>query len=347
MADLTILKASALPYLEGLIQDEAQARSAIASGLQDEMRSGRVCTIAGGDHPSGASIPSEFDANLVIMRNNAAGTVTFWRTVGPPADGLETETLKMDANGGWWFKVLDLDMTLLRNEVRNGRVFATSGGNTPSGVTGIPPSYSIDVLIMRNFAARTFSLWLPGNAPADGIETETLAKDSNGSWWEKMTSFDSNAVKTDLDRGRTYVQYTIMVSDRTIPDTAKGVLSTNGTELAFWTPATAPSDGIETETLQQDANDKWWSRVWLSTAAAFDPATAFRNPDVTSTTLFQLLKTYAGPAVLGFRADGSWAEPTPFGGLRWPGDDLVVFETQAGDPLLAFAPDGTLIAKGI
>lgn len=85
----------------------------------------------------------------------------------------------------------------------------------------------------------------------------------------------------------------------------------------------------------------------MSTDGTFDSQVAFRNPDTTSTTLFQLLKTYAGSPVLGFRADGSWAEPTPLGGLRWPGDDLVVFETQAGDPLLAFAPDGTLIAKGI
>lgn len=239
------------------------------------------------------------------------------------------------------------DLGALRTEVRGGRVFATSGGNTPSGVTGIPPDYSIDVLIMRNYAARTFSLWLPASAPADGLETENLAKDSNDHWWERLTSYDANGVRTDMERGRTYVQYTIGLSGRTIPASAKGVLSTNGTEFGFWTPTSAPSDGVETETLQKDLTDRWWTRVWLSTDSDFSAEVAFRNPDPTSTTLFQLLKTYAGTAALGFRADGSWAEPTPLGGLRWPGDDLVVFETQAGDPLLAFAPDGTLIAKGI
>ena len=72
---------------------------------------------------------------------------------------------------------------------------------------------------------------------------------------------------------------------------------------------------------------------------------SFRNPDPMAEVWYSILRARDGTPWLGSYVDGSWAAPTPFGAFRWPGDDLILFETQSGEPIVAIAPDGSLIFK--
>lgn len=72
---------------------------------------------------------------------------------------------------------------------------------------------------------------------------------------------------------------------------------------------------------------------------------SFRVPDTMDEVWYKLLSARDGTPWLGAYVDGSWAAPTAFGAFRWAGDDMIIFETQSGEPLLAFAPDGSLIFK--
>src|SRR5690606_5563028 len=73
--------------------------------------------------------------------------------------------------------------------------------------------------------------------------------------------------------------------------------------------------------------------VKFDSAVANDPIPVSIVPDAVGGTSF------------GMRPDGSWYAPSAFGAFHWPGDDIVMFETAAGQPVLAINPEtGALIA---
>ena len=118
MPDITLLKASALTYILQQIAagDDASALSltnAINSVLT-EVRAGRVCFTAGGDTPSGLAIPTT--AVFLIMGNNAASTISFWRNRNAPDPAVETDIIKVDSGGRWWTRMGSADLALERAE---------------------------------------------------------------------------------------------------------------------------------------------------------------------------------------------------------------------------------------
>lgn len=222
-------------------------------------------------------------------------------------------------------------------ELRSGRQWA-SGGTTMTSMR--PPKDAVTVTLMAGGAIQT---WVKTSAPADGLETELLMRDANGQWWSRK--LDSR----DVNQGRLYIQWTSTPSGRNIPVTADGVICVGGNVYTYWTPTAAPVDEIETPTVKVDDKGRWWKKVPVEVLGGvdgpdFDIDTAFINQDENDPVRYVIGRAQDESPLLGFYVDGSWAS-SPFGSIYWPGDDIVIFETPAGDPVLAFRPDGTLIAK--
>lgn len=77
----------------------------VITAIQSDLDNGRVFYASGATSPSGRDIPQS--ADLVIANHNASNSYSIWRSVGPPPDGLETETMTKDINGRWWVFSID------------------------------------------------------------------------------------------------------------------------------------------------------------------------------------------------------------------------------------------------
>ncbi|RJE87142.1 hypothetical protein [Paracoccus onubensis] len=155
--------------------------SALIDELRNEVRSGRVYSMPGGDTPSGLDIPADRGITLLILRNNAANTESDWRPVQAPDPADETDDLKRDASGQWWRRMQDSDVVKLKG----GAIYGRTGSIDPSG-ENIAPYYVLSVFVHN--ASKTFRFWTAANvaAPGDGLETDNKKRDAGGRWWQLL-----------------------------------------------------------------------------------------------------------------------------------------------------------------
>lgn len=252
-----------------------------------------------------------------------------------PGDLVAGASYIMRRRGSTW-RIVQNGLRQLLFEKTEGRQWAT-GASTPA--SSAPPSDAVTASTMQ---AGALQIWVKTSAPADGLQTASLVRDSNGQWWSRR--FDTR----DVYGGKLYIQWTSSPSARNIPLTADGVIAVGGGSYSYWTPTNEPADGAETPIIKMDVNGRWWRKVPVEITDVggddFDIDTAFINPDPLDPVRYVIGRAQDESPLIGFYSDGSWSG-SPFGSIRWPGDDIVVFETPAGDPVLAFRPDGTLIAK--
>lgn len=212
------------------------------------------------------------------------------------------------------------------------RTWVTTAGNW-AGQT--PPAEAATVIqITGNYAA----IWGKFGGPANGVASETAVQDARGQWWVRR--LDSR----DVNNGRVYVQYTANPGGKNIPATVSGVITVAGGIYNFWNSSSAPPDDTPTPTLMPDANGRWWRKAEVEIDQTVNLDAVFLNQNPDDPVRYVIGRAADGSPLLGFYADGSW-DASPFGSIRWPGDDNIVLRTQDGNPLLAFRPDGTLIAK--
>ena len=148
----------------------------------EEIRDGRVFYASPAESPSGFNV--NIFANFVVTVHNGSAAVRFWRLAGAPANGAETDTHKLDANGRWWVKVTDADVTALAADMNSGLVKRViSNTLSPSGL--VVPSNAVTLIVHRNNGALGHSIWRSIGAPADGLETDILKQDGStpARWW--------------------------------------------------------------------------------------------------------------------------------------------------------------------
>lgn len=306
------------------------------AALTADFSRGRVFAMGAGS-PTGGAIP---DGTRRIL-TSAGGETQVWASTTAPDPAVETDTLKQDAAGQWWRRHFDTrDLGALTNEVRTGRTFYLGGALTMSGAT-VPDNISL--VVAGHHASNTVRFWRAIGVPADNTEIpDVRVKDAAGRWWQAMEDAIAKDAVAKLDEGRVFTVYAPTPKGKIVPLKVDGVLALAAGEASLWAPQAAPDLAVETDILKLDANGRWWKRYWSSAASVNQEAFRSASDAVTE---YSLLNTRDGSSWLGAYPDGTWEAPTVFGAFRWPGDDIVVFETSEGEPILAFAPDGTLICK--
>ena len=194
---------------------DSLAIDATLSAITTELRDGRVYSAAGGT-PSGMNISQHMD--FAIIANNAGNSITFWRPVGPPADGLETDLIKRDGATPvrWWRRMIETSVTelntalsatiaALTTELRDGRGFVLLASESPSG-QNVPVSYGVDCITTIHYGTASFKMWRRILAPTNGLETDTFKKDANDTWWQKLTDRDLISEISDRQAADTALQ---------------------------------------------------------------------------------------------------------------------------------------------
>ncbi|WCR17505.1 hypothetical protein [Paracoccus alcaliphilus] len=152
--------------------------------LRTEVRDGRVYYASADTDPSGSDIPTW--ADFVTTGHNASGTTRDWRPRGAPEDGLETDNVKLDANGRWWARMRD---AAVGNAIRDGGIITTVNiGGTGDAITAdIAPSF-IEAGITSLGGASVIE-YIPvatntGNSPTLAIGGQTFGiRNADGSAW--------------------------------------------------------------------------------------------------------------------------------------------------------------------
>ena len=144
MAQITLLKSTALQYL---LDQIANAISGEASARQTDMaeiRKGRMFYLPAAESPSGLDVP--VTATMVSAVHFATATVTDWRNNNAPADGLETAVLKKDINGRWWRLVENASTAQERADriSSDQAIVDTAGAITLVNVAGTPDAITAD-----------------------------------------------------------------------------------------------------------------------------------------------------------------------------------------------------------
>ena len=230
------------------------------------------------------------------------------------------------------YRLMQMGLRAAILEAGSQRTWVTTSGNF-AGQT--PPADAMTVIqATGNYTA----LWARFGGPANGVASDNAVQDARGQWWARR--LDSR----DVNNGRTFVQYTPTPGDKAIPTTASGVITVADGIYNFWAPSPPPPDDTPTPTLMPDLSGRWWRKAEVEIDQTINLDAVFRNQNPDDPVRYVIGRAADGSPLLGFYADGSW-DASPFGSIRWPGDDNIVLRTQDGNPLMAFRPDGTLIAK--
>ena len=256
-----------------------------------------------------------------------------------------------------------------------GAVATIPGGDSPSGLD-VP--LNAEMVIQRNNSSNTVSFWRVIGAPVDDLETDVLKRDLNNRWWRKHDDRDIADMRAALrDSGILPLTNIAGTGDAITADFLPSVVSAGITspsaesKVTFVVVATNlnPNPTITLGGVVypiRDADGNTWPangfvvgrsytlRRRNTVLRVFDSGggsatsvgdEAFRSSNPLDEIWYAILRSRGGTPWLGSYPDGTWMAPTAFGSIRWPGDDIVILETQAGDPILAIAPDGSLIFK--
>lgn len=284
--------AAQVDALTAVASSEAAIRAAADTALTTEMRDGRVWTASGSMlTPSGIVVPT--GVATVITRSTATNRYRMWRRATAPTDGVETDILVKDASGQWWARVQDYDAaslavemqaallaeataranadTALITEIRDGRVWTAPGSLlSPAGIA-IPDGAT--TIMTRSTYSNQFRFWRRSNAPADGIETETLVMAANNVWCRLMRDYDMSTLEAEVRDGRVWTASgSLLTPAGATPPTSTDMIicRTTGTNvISFWRPDAGPANGIATTTYVQDSTGQWWKMVWSSSVTTF------------------------------------------------------------------------------
>ena len=162
-----------------------------------------------------------------------------------------------------------LDAKADLTDLRNGRVWVSSAA-TPGG-TNPPPG--TDRILANNFGSMQY--WMT-TANAEGAPaSETLQLDATGQWWfrafdgrELSLGLASKADLSDLRNGRVFGSGFNNPSGQAIPLGTNRVIAQAGGGQQIWGRTTAPTNGLETDTLKLDAAGVWWVLLFDSLAVS-------------------------------------------------------------------------------
>lgn len=155
-----------------------------------DLADGRIYALMAASSPSAAvGIPQ--GTNLVASVHNGSGLIRYWRVSGAPSGGVETESVKMSADGRWWSLLSDAGIS----DLSAGRLYYLNAANSPSSAV-VPATATMVVSV--NIGEGLSREWRYRLAPADGLETENLVQSADGRWWERVKEAETLAVRTDL-----------------------------------------------------------------------------------------------------------------------------------------------------
>ena len=150
----------------------------VITAIQSDLDNGRVFYASGATSPSGRDIPQR--ADLVIANHNASNSYSIWRSVGPPPDGLETETMTKDISGRWWVFSIDRsvseDASVKAAAIRDSVVMplANIGGTgdaitadlaatmTAAGITSLSNNSEVEYIPVATNAAENPTITIAG-----------------------------------------------------------------------------------------------------------------------------------------------------------------------------------------
>ncbi|AGT09966.1 hypothetical protein [Paracoccus aminophilus] len=212
--------------------------------------------------------------NQIIVANNS-GTFN-WRRLGSAPNPVNPAIHAQTADAAWWYLSEDTPaikarVSAVETDLPNGRVWRYARNDlTPVGAT--PPTGTQMIAVHKTTGSGQAD-WVRRSAPTSGGATDVLVQDATGQWWGRTfstTSIESDlAAKADtseLRSGRVW-QYAnnSLTIDGAIPPTGTqciDVTKSVGTESAKWVRASAPSDGVVTDTLRRDGTgNQWWRRA--------------------------------------------------------------------------------------
>ncbi|UFM64252.1 hypothetical protein LOS78_01895 [Paracoccus sp. MA] len=181
MADHTLLKASALPYLENQISSQV---GALGTSLTNNLNNGRIW------HTSDSNLANQTPpagTDQVSVATNA-GHIT-WRRMASPPGTPDPAIHVQTADGLWWYLSEDTAAIKARLTLAESSPFALNVGS-PSG-QAIPASRAM-ALTHVNGA----QIWEVTAAPSDGIELDDLKQSSDGRWWLRVLDTRQSEFRT-------------------------------------------------------------------------------------------------------------------------------------------------------
>lgn len=326
------------------------------------------------------SVESKVGFNAVQANSNPNPTITIGTVNYPirdadggtwPAGGFVVGRNYILRRRNTVLRVISGDVSV--NDLGNGRVWHTSDSN----ISTQTPAIGTDQISVATNAGHI--TWRRLTSPPVPVDPLIHAQTMDGTWWYLCE--DTGATKSRLsaalrDSGILPLTNIGGTGDAITADflpslvaagiTTPSVESTVGFIAVATNPNPNPTITIAgTAYPVRDADGAAWPangfvvgrsyhmrrrntvmRVISSSGGGGEVSdTAFRTTDPLDEVWYAMMRARDGSPWLGAYPDGSWAAPTVFGSIRWPGDDIVIFETQAGDPILAIAPDGSLIFK--